>query len=364
MKERSHMPAKLMISIIFLFSALGFLTAAGGEPEATGHIIGITDALGREVAFEAYPKRVLLAGKAVVFSTNTIYLFPSATRLVVGTGVTDQGLGDFYPIVDPKAGEKLRYANNAGPEQLITAKPDVVILKHYLRQSLGVSIEELGIPVVYFNAETPETFYSDVTMFGTLLNDERRGQEIIDYYQSTHSSIIEKTKKTARPRVLLVSYSKRDGESAFSVPSSGWLQTRIVEDGGGTAVWKGENSGGGWKKINIEQAAVWNPEYIFVVSYNTPAEVVVNDISSSLSLGMLNAEILPFPADFYSWDQPDPRWILGILWTAKVLHPDLFAGIDLADEIRYFYSFLYGLDDRSIEKEIIPRIVASLPGAR
>ena len=79
---------------------------------------------------------------------------------------------------------------------------------------------------------------------------------------------------------------------------------------------------------------------------------------------MLTGVTLPFPGDFYSWDQPDTRWILGLMWIAKVLHPELFAATDLKDEIRYFYSFLYGLDDETIEREIIPRISPYLAGVQ
>ncbi len=243
----------MKLCIVFLFScSFHNLAASSGSPEYTSGPIRFTDSLGREVGLDSPPQRVLLAGKAVVFSTNTIYLFPAAKRLVVGTGTTDQGLGDIFPILDPKAAEKLRYANNVGPEQLITANPDLVVLKYYLRENLGVALEGLGIPVVYFNSENPESFYSDVTMFGALFNDDVRAKDIISYYQSKYGSIIDKTanidKPIERPPVLLVSYSSRDGDSAFSVPSSGWLQTRLVDDGGGTPVWKNVNSGGGWKK--------------------------------------------------------------------------------------------------------------------
>ena len=89
---------------------------------------------------------------------------------------------------------------------------------------------------------------------------------------------------------------------------------------------------------------------------------MLDEISGSLSLGMLAGKILPFPADFYSWDQPDVRWILGLMWIAKVLHPELFGDLDLEAEVRYFYTFLYGLDEEIIDAEIIPRIAASLPG--
>ena len=343
---------------------MGRLAAAGGEGETAGPVTTLTDALGREVVFHNYPERVLLAGKAVVFSTNSIYLFPAAVKRVVGTGITDQGLGDFFPVVEPNAGSKLKFNNNAGPEQLITAAPDVVILKHYLKNDLGDSLEELDIPVLYFNSETPGAFYADIEMFGALLDDRSRSRDIIDFYTTKYRMITESVRGREKPSVLLVSYSKRDGNSAFSVPASGWLQTTLVEDAGGRAVWKDDNPGGGWKKVNLEQVASWDPAYIFVVSYNTPARSVVDEVSEGLGLGMLDSQIMPFPGDFYSWDQPDTRWILGLMWTAKVLHPDLFETMNLEDEIRTFYSFLYGLDDKSIEREIIPKVSPLLSGLK
>jgi len=348
-----------ILQLLLLFFFIVHSAAAVGGKE-TGHSIQLTDAAGRTVVLPAYPERVLLAGKAVVFSTNSCFLFQNAGRIIAGTGVTDQGLGDFYPLMDPRASQKLRFANNAGPEQLLSAKPDVVILKHYLRESLGAAVEELDIPVLYFNSESPETFYDDIEMFGGLFDEMQRAEDIIDYYKTKYALVLNRTKNADKPRVLTVSYSNRDGDTAFSVPSAQWLQTRMVEDAGGTAVWKDDTSGGGWNKVNLEQAAAWKPDYIFVISYKIPACSVVEELADSPSLGMLGAEILPFPADYYSWDQPDVRWILGLLWSAKVLHPELFSDIDMREELQFFYSFLYGLDNGTVESEILPRVTDCL----
>ncbi|MBT3271961.1 MAG: ABC transporter substrate-binding protein [Spirochaetales bacterium] len=352
------------ITAFFIIVTVGFqLHGMAGKAEGENSAfqeITLTDTLGRTTSFDGTPERILLAGKAVVFVTNTLYLFPEAESAVVGTGSTDQGLGDFFSIVDTKFESKMRFSNSAGPEQLIAAKPDVVILKSYLKRSLGDPLEILGIPVLYVDLEAPDSFYSDVAMIGALLGNPERAGNIIDYYKSKTTLVENRTDSKNKPTVLVLSYSARDGDTAFSVPPAHWLQTDVVEKAGGIPVWKDENRGDGWKKVNLEQVAVWDPDYIFVISYRSPALAVIEDLNDRIGLGILRAatekHILPFPADYYSWDQPDPRWILGLLWMARTLHPESFPEMDIAEEVKYFYSELYGLEDSVIEKEILSRL--------
>jgi iron complex transport system substrate-binding protein len=68
-----------------------------------------------------------------------------------------------------------------------------------------------------------------------------------------------------------------------------------------------------------------------------------------------------FAADIYSWDQPDPRWILGLTWLAGQLHPDLFPELDLTAEAQNFYQSMYGLDDAFFELNILPAFKGDLP---
>jgi hypothetical protein len=70
-----------------------------------------------------------------------------------------------------------------------------------------------------------------------------------------------------------------------------------------------------------------------------------------------------FPSDFYTWDQSDPRWILGLTWLAIHSHPQLAegpTGIDMRLEIRDFYRQLYGLDADRFEALVLPRLPVEL----
>jgi hypothetical protein len=65
-------------------------------------------------------------------------------------------------------------------------------------------------------------------------------------------------------------------------------------------------------------------------------------------------QLYGFAADVYSWDQPDPRWILGTTWLASKIHPGRLEGLDLMDEVSQFFGQMYGLDDASVQEQIVP----------
>jgi iron complex transport system substrate-binding protein len=165
--------------------------------------------------------------------------------------------------------------------------------------------------------------------------------------------------------VLLLYYNNKDGNIAFNVPPMGWIQTQMVEMAGGQPVWADANPGDGWTQVTLEQIAAWDPDKIFLISYfASPTEVVAGleaDPNWQAIRAVADGEIYAFPVDLYSWDQPDPRWILGLTWLAGNLHPDAFADFDITTEVNNFYTTLYGLDDVFVEENIVPHFDGVLP---
>ncbi len=317
----------------------------------------VTDCLGRTLVFEKIPERILLAGRATVLIVDAVYMFPDARDRVVGVGVTDQGLGDFFPVLDRGSARKARFENSAGPEQLAGLRPDLVILKSYMKERLGDRLVSIGIPVLYVDLETPAAFAADIRMLGDLFQDPARSVFINTYYESRVRAVQRKTAGVSRPSALVVQYSERDGAAAISVPPASWIQTLLVEAAGGEPVWTASGAGSGWSKVSAEQAAAWEPAHTLVVSYQKPAVEAVAALGRS---GTWRGTLHAFPADFHSWDQADSRWILGLQWTARTLHPELFAGLDLGAEVRSFYEELYGLDRTTVETVILPRLERAL----
>jgi iron complex transport system substrate-binding protein len=341
--------------IMLVVSAIATLCAGIGFAAPAAY--DVTDTLGRRVSFTKIPERIVIAGRATLLLVDAVYLFPGAANRVVGIGSTDQGLGDFLPVLDPGAGGKTRYANNVGPEQLASVRPDLVILKSYLKEKLGNSLENLGIPVLYLDLESPEKFYADVQTLGNLFQQPERARFVLDWYRSRVEAVARATTGAAKPPVLLVQYSARDGTNAFTIPPAGWIQTVMTETAGGVASWKEAGPGDGWKKVGLEQLSAWNPRFVFVISYGAPSGPIAEEMRRSQTLA---GRIAGFPSDYYSWDQADSRWILGLEWMAVTLHPELFPRLDMRNETREFFSRLYGIDEATLAREIMPRLEGAL----
>jgi iron complex transport system substrate-binding protein len=333
---------------------------AGPSPQEP---ITILDALGNETTFAEPPQRIAIAGKATALIAHSVYMFPEAVEHIVAVEDRVQRDLSFYRVIDPKFDEKLQLERNAGPEQIIPSNPDVVFMKSYLAESLGDPIEQLGIPVVYFDLESPEQFERDIAVIGKLLGNEQRAEQIINFYKDRSNrinSLIADTPEEEYPSVLLMQYSDRGGEIAFNVPSTEWLQTSLIEQAGGDPVWLQAAQGGGWTIVGFEQIAAWDPQIVIVIYYpDNPAPIVetllANENWQALTASQ-NDQIYGFPGDFLSWDQPDPRWILGLTWLATILHPETTDSIDLKSEIYTFYREMYELDQATIDERVFTRL--------
>jgi iron complex transport system substrate-binding protein len=331
-------------------------------PEALSEI-SMTDATGQNLVFPAPPERVTVAGKASQMIIHALYLFPEAVERVIAMEQRMQRNLSMLPLIDPNFDTKDQFERDAAAEQIAPVQPDVVLMKTYMADKLGSPLEQIGIPVAYMDLESPDQFFRDIEAIGAMFDNPERVEEIKSFYQVRLDELqdgVAGIDPGDLPDVLLLQYSDRSGEVAFNVPSASWLQTTMVSNAGGTPIWRDAAEGGGWTLVNFEQIAAWDPDVIILVNYTgDPGEVVQNlkeDSNWNALRATKDGELYAFPGDFLSWDQPDTRWILGQLWLAKVIHPDLFSEWDILDQAREFYTELYKLDEATFETDVAPLI--------
>jgi len=350
---------KLLYIILFLIIITSFLSAEGSREVETALVI--EDTTGNTANLSGIPERITFVGKASNMIADVLYMFPEASSRIVGVGKTNQRNGEFVKILDPGYDSKVYLEHTVGPEQVAVTRPDLVIMKNYLKKSLGDPVGQLDIPVLYMNLETPEAYEKDFKMLGKVFGNPTRAEELIRYYRLEKEFVTNRTQTlTDRPNILFIYHSTRDGVTAFNTPPKTWIQSRMVEMAGGNPVWTGRHPGGGWNKINLEQIAAWNPDQIYVVAYKENINVVINSMKDSPQWQELKAvkenKLKAFPVDFYSWDQPDSRWILGLKWLAKQIHPELFTDLNIENMTRNFFKDLYFLSDEQYENEILSRL--------
>lgn len=366
MKKNVLVPIILIISLLISGCSI---QESQSDNQAASNSLTITDALGREVVFDTLPQRIVIAGRGATLLIDAAYLFPGASsKLVSLPAKGTQDITAFIQMIDPDTGSKTVIENEIGPEQLAALKPDVVLLKPYLQDQLGKPLEVLGIKVVYLSMETPEEFFRDLSTLGKLLGDEKRSAEIISYYQEQQNKVMKGLSGISEsdyPRILLLYYSNRDGEVAFNVPPLTWIQTTLVKTSAAIPVWQEIEIGSGWTKVSFEQVAAWNPDQIYIIAYfDNPLEVVASlkaDPQWAMLSAVQNNQLHAFPKDAISWDQADPRWIIGLTWLAKTTHPDRFSEMDIFEEVQTFFMQMYNMDEQTFKEKLTPFLIGVTP---
>jgi len=347
---------------------LGACSTSGSSPASSGGPFTITDAMNRQVAFGAPPQRIAMAGRALFMVADAVYLFPEASSRVVAIGDTVQNTLSFIRVIDPNYGGKIILDGSAGAEQIAAAKPDVVLLKSSNATTLGTPLDALGIKVVYVDFETPDQYTRDLKTLGLLFGNEAKAQQLVSYFHGQTGNVtsaIAGIEDAQKPRVLVLYYSNKNGTIAFNVPPLSYIQSTQVQLGGGQIAWKDAQLGSGWTTVTLEQIAAWDPDQIYVVAYSGDVTDVVKQLKADPQWQELRAvkgsALYGFAGDYYSWDQPDPRWVLGLTWLAAKIHPDRFAGLNMDAEVRGFYRDLYGMDDAAYDKNVKPYLSGDLP---
>jgi iron complex transport system substrate-binding protein len=154
-----------------------------------------------------------------------------------------------------------------------------------------------------------------------------------------------------RPRVYFTAFTM------MNVYAGDVIQNVITRLAGGIPVGEAlaPRPGLFWQRVNAEQILVWDPEVVLVPSYSraNPADFFADPIWAGVA-AIRTKRVLWFPAFFAPWDIPGPEVVLGLLWLAETLHPEV-TGLDLVSEVVRFYRDFYGI-------ELPPAEIATLLG--
>jgi iron complex transport system substrate-binding protein len=359
---------------ILLIALLGLVVLAGCNPRTNSNISNtnvlkpkaFVDASGDSIQLDKYPERIVIEGKLTQMILDFYLLFPGQSQKLAGIQKRLQTVLDFVKIVDPSVESKLNLEQDASAEQVAPLNPDLVIMKSSLKNTLGSPFKTIDVPVVYMDFENPMQIEREITNLGLILDQNERAAEINQLFKTWQELVTKKTsdlEDSKKPHVLLLQYSERNGVVAFDVPPASWLQTEMVEMAGGFAVWKDFAKSGGWMTVSLEQIAAWDADQIFIINYSGNSAQIVGQLLTDGSWkekrAVKNSSVFGFPGDFLSWDQPDPRWVLGLNWLGNKLHPEL-VNFEKDTIIERFFKEFYSLDINIIGGKIMTTLKGSL----
>lgn len=336
----------LAVSTIFVLS-LGM--SAMAQEGATNEV---TDVTGRVVEVPADAQNVvMLPGPAYEKA-----MIVGATDQV--GGVLKSCVTDWAKLIHPEINDLVIFDSSTEPnmEDIMNLNAEFVICHDY--QDLDAQLDELDIPYVitqcsgelpYHDLEGFLDFQkTEVKAFGDAFGGDavEKAQAWCDYFDEKVAYVREKTDDLTEDEKPRVYYARSDeGLVTFSKNS---YPEYLVELAGGNYVAKDTpeemNS-----MLTIEQIMDWDPEIIFMGRMDDTGIILDNDAWSGITAVKNNAVYLS-PSGVFHWDYSGESVLL-MMYLAKNIQPELFADLNMEEEIQNYYETFYGytLSDENIQ---------------
>ena len=352
------MKLKRWISLALAGALALALCACGGEGDETqskqplaetpelaqqGAQIVITDQLGKTITFDQPPQRL----------ATTIMPFPYIFHAVMGdndymvgcnpssmTAYQDSTLRYMYTSMAQASTAWVDTSFVVNVEELLKLQPDVVFQWNYMTEEIE-KMEAAGIKVIALQYGTVEDLETWIRIIAALYQREERGEELIQYF---HACVDDVT------QVL-----DQAGITPDSYPTVVHLSDNLTVAGQGFTNYWMEQSGainpaaqltGEDLNVDMEQMMLWNPDLIYIGNFTElqPSDLLENKLEGedwSLIKAVQEGQVYKIPIGGYRWDPPGVETPLMIKWAASHQYPELFADMDMKEEVSEFYQEVY-----------------------
>lgn len=312
----------------------------------------ITDQSGRPVVIPL-PIETIVSVHGI--GTYYVYALGAGDRLAIAYYIGVKALSKASEAMlrwEPRLPDLLSFGD-PNIEELVASGAQLVMADGSQHEAVAEQLRDLGIPVVLYQAETPDELKEAVTLTAAFLGSEAETQAnafITDYDRMIDAVSLDLAllDEGNRARVLFI------GTSLTKVISGEMYQTHLIEAAGGVSVTRGLF--GSWNEVNLEQILLWNPEIIVIPPYGLiqPVDILENPDWQSLS-AVQSGRVYRMPRMIAPIDTPVPESLLGIAWMAKVFYPELIT-LDLTEEVVHFYAnyYQFTLTDEELDQMTHP----------
>ena len=310
-------------------------TAPVEEESPAAFPVTVTDQAGRTVTIESEPERIV---SGYYISTSLLIALDQEDKLV---GI--EAKADKRPIYRLSAPELIDLPNVGTAKEFdlegcAALEPDLVILPIKLQNSVP-TLEELGLTVLLVNPENQQLLDEAVELVSTATGSQAEAMDLAAFSAEQHAWLEETLAEAEAPSVYLAGNS-----SMLSTAGSAMYQNDMITAAGGANV-AAEITDTYWVEVDYEQLLAWNPDYIILASdADYTCEDVLADPNLTGCAAVANGNVYQLPNRAEAWDSPVPSGVLGSVWLASVLHPDLCAPADADAIIEEYYESFFDFD--------------------
>lgn len=338
-------PLSLFITTASRRRMAAALAAALLAPAAFAEEIVFKDQGNHEVRLAKAAERVV---SIAIPMASTVIALDGSTRKLIGMNPTAKSavvegiLGKIFPEAKDIPSDVTAPNFVPNVEALTAANPDLVIQWGDRGADIVAPITNAGLTTMLILYGTEELTRDYMTMAAKAIGKPERIDELVEWRDRVQKDIEAKTTAIPddkKPNVLYL------GRALSDISASGTK--------GNYNAWSIELAGGrnasdelnGTVSVNKEQIAAWNPDVIFLNAFEAKLNVdwVYNDPILSLTNAAKSKRVYKMPLGGYRWDPPSQESPLSWMWTANLLHPQIFK-YDLRTEMKTAYKTLYNYD--------------------
>ena len=310
MKSKFH---ELSLICLVPVIALSLLAACTPQPEAAEPSpIEITDQLGRAVALDKIPQRIISLAPS---NTEILFALGLAERVVA---VTD------YCNYPPEAEAKPSIGGFSTPniEEIIALSPDLILATSQHEDRIIPQLEGKGLTVLALNPKTIDETLEAITLTGKACGVAGNAAELIGSMRQRIKTVTDITADLApeqRPRVLYTIWHE-----PWITAGSETLQNELILKAGGTNICQSLTD---YPTIGLEAIIKDNPEVIIAnTGHGTGEDLTLQFIKAETRLKDIDARrnnrVYGIDADLSS--RPGPRTSEALELFARFIHPELF----------------------------------------
>lgn len=336
--------------IIVLFNPPALVLCQPVGEDISGKGPTLVDCKGRSVVLPAKVERIACL---YAFTGHVVTMLGRGADIVaVSNGLKrDSLLLRICPSILDAHVPKAQGAINI--EELLVSKSDILFVPGDVAgdPSDMAKLARFKIPYLVIDYSNIATQQYAIELIGKAIWAEARAAEYIDYYKDIIERVCKLTDKIPMEKRIRVYYAVNEPlrTTLLHGIETDWLKVTGCEN---VALNRGQQLIEGKNYTSLEQILLWDPDVILA---NEPSAVklILQDDKWSALKAVKNKKVYQMPIGISRWGHPGSlETPLAILWSAKILYPELFAQIDMKAETKAFYKkfFNYELSEEMTKK--------------
>ena len=301
----------------------------------------VVDMEGRSVEIPVQIERVACQSstcEAVIISLG------KASLLMGTTDYTEED--SFAYQLFPALSEVEKLADDMSVEEMLEKDVQVVFVKDTNKIE---KYEDAGLPVIYVDLDTVDGTKEGIQIIGDVIGARDQAQKCVNYISEKEKLVTERLSGAADAAfTAYYSRAKYAESNLLTTYAAGHIYSDWIGFSGGTVITKdmelAETKGG--VTINGEELVSADPDVIFIGGYyrNDVYRAAMSGEYSSVLSAIRENRVYLVPTSVTDWSVGSCELGLVTLWCAQQVAPDLFADIDMIQEMVFFYKEVSGID--------------------